>query len=242
MQRLCDDALVVIFRWVARVDATTAVVAVPLVGRRWKHVLETLCTSANLTHYRANRITCSLPVAMKRLRSVWGLSIRSFLRIPPPEHIHWIGVGCPTLTRLKLSNIYTTELPGLVSMFPPLTHLSVFHSLIADDDLAVVAKRCPGLVHLGVSCCARVTDAGLAALVGEGVALTYLDLTNTRVTDAGLTAVASGCPALARLNISRWGRSSCSSAGRLFSLTAPPPSSLGLACFFYAARAITNGW
>ncbi|KAG2483984.1 hypothetical protein HYH03_017151 [Edaphochlamys debaryana] len=68
-----------------------------------------------------------------------------------------------------------------------------------DDSVLSAAALLPALTHLGLRCCTAVTDAGLTALAaGRGGALQGLTLDECggRVTDAGVAALAGQCVAL----------------------------------------------
>eukprot|EP00899_Mesostigma_viride_P011751 jgi/Mesvir1/20577/Mv14818-RA.1 len=66
-----------------------------------------------------------------------------------------------------------------------------------------IAGRYPGLKYLNVAGCLDVTDAGLMALARSCPGLEALDVSCTRAGDAGITAVATSCPGLRRLAVSR---------------------------------------
>ena len=70
------------------------------------------------------------------------------------------------------------------------------------ETVAVLAARCPSLVHLDLSDCKQVTDAAVASIARACPALRSLHLGRCwRVGDAGIEQVAACCPDLAVLDL-----------------------------------------
>ena len=84
----------------------------------------------------------------------------------------------------------------------------IFSHSLSDVELASCAGQLPiqplkGLTSIKLSGCGRITNAGLASLVGGCAGLASVDLSGCdKITDAGLASLGGGCAGLTWINLS----------------------------------------
>lgn len=93
LEDLNDDALLIVLQWVAQLDIVTAVVAVPLVCRRWRRLLQHVCFKDSFGRVDGHKgsVSCSLPVVVQRVGSVQSLSLSRFRRVTSGCLVEAIG-------------------------------------------------------------------------------------------------------------------------------------------------------
>ncbi|KAG6957188.1 hypothetical protein JG687_00010145 [Phytophthora cactorum] len=135
-----------------------------------------------------------------------------FLRIHD-DAIHLLLRSATDLQRLNLSfmdisdKAFTTEPSdqrnGFYAMGRALRAIDLTQSSITDATLFALAKHCPQLEEVKLSCCSEITDVGIEALVRSCRCLRTLDLNNCAlVTDRGVGMIGAYGQRLERLNLS----------------------------------------
>ncbi|CAE8622114.1 unnamed protein product [Polarella glacialis] len=102
------------------------------------------------------------------------------------------------LTKLKINNCLGTITDDIIQRIAEgcaeLTALSASSSQIVDAGLACLAKHCPKLSKLNLTCCHQITDEGLRRLSDRNCQLTSLSITDCLISDVGLRSLATaGC-------------------------------------------------
>ncbi|GMF18099.1 unnamed protein product [Phytophthora fragariaefolia] len=92
---------------------------------------------------------------------------------------------------------------GFYAMGRALRAIDLTQSNITDVALFALAKHCPHLEEVKLSCCSKITDVGIESLVRSCRRLRVLDLNNCAlVTDRGVGMIGAYGQQLERLNLS----------------------------------------
>ncbi|KAL7679773.1 putative endoplasmic reticulum vesicle transporter, leucine-rich repeat domain superfamily [Plasmopara halstedii] len=172
------------------------------------------CTSLKVVSFaRCSQLTKDLVLFLvKACRSLTDINFSRCKRIND-DAIHLLLRSATDLQRVNLSFInisdkaFTTEPSdqrnGFYSMGRDLRAIDLTQSIITDLTLFVLAKHCPHLEELKLSCCSEITDVGVEALMRSCTRLRRLDLTNCAwLTDRGVAMIGTYGHQLRRLNMS----------------------------------------
>ena len=133
--------------------------------------------------------TLSLVVSSPRIiRFLWenGISIRSLYCNTSSE----VFVGFPDLSSLKSLVLYQTVIfPASAACIGHLKELCLESCDARENALEVIAKNCPGLVHLELNDCLGVTDENIEVVTSLCKDLSVLTLTDCNVTKRVLDSV-----------------------------------------------------
>ncbi|POM69248.1 RNI-like protein [Phytophthora palmivora] len=172
------------------------------------------CTSLKVVSFaRCSQLTKDLVLFLiKACRSLTDINFSRCKRIHD-DAIHLLLRSATDLQRLNLSfmdisdNAFTTEPSdqrnGFYAMGRALRAIDLTQSSITDVTLFALAKHCPHLEEVKLSCCNEITDVGVEALVRSCTRLRALDLTNCAlITDRGVGMIGVHGQKLERLNLS----------------------------------------
>eukprot|EP00736_Rhodelphis_marinus_P003785 Rmarinus@m.2637 len=113
------------------------------------------------------------------------------------------AAGCPYLETLLIQScpISDKTLKYLSRGCSRLRFLDVSScKLVGDTGFCALARSCPNLEGIGVSCC-PISDVGFRTLGEHCPALSFADLSCSHVTDEGMLAISQGCMLLRTLNL-----------------------------------------
>ena len=100
------------------------------------------------------------------------------------------------------------NLHGILRFIPACREIDLSNTDVTDDDIAIIAGTCAGLVAVTLDECQKVTDDGIDCLTDVcGESLEQISLQDVKgVTDVGVAFISTRCPQLRELNISGCGR------------------------------------
>ncbi|RLN52036.1 hypothetical protein BBJ29_008269 [Phytophthora kernoviae] len=172
------------------------------------------CTSLKVVSFaRCTQLTKDLVLFLiKACRSLTDINFSRCKRIDD-DAIHLLLRSATDLQRLNLSfmdisdKAFTTEPSdqrnGFYAMGRALRAIDLTQSNITDTTLITLAKHCPCLEEVKLSCCSEISDVGVEALVRSCRRLRALDLTNCAlITDRGVGMLGVYGQQLERLNLS----------------------------------------
>ncbi|ETP03018.1 hypothetical protein F441_19964 [Phytophthora nicotianae CJ01A1] len=172
------------------------------------------CTSLKVVSFaRCSQLTKDLVLFLvKACRSLIDINFSRCKRIHD-DAIHLLLRSATDLQRLNLSfmditdKAFTTEPSdqrnGFYAMGRALRAIDLTQSSITDVTLFALAKHCPHLEEVKLSCCSEMTDVGIEALVRSCRRLRVLDLNNCAlITDRGVGMIGAYGQQLERLNLS----------------------------------------
>ncbi|GAB2269523.1 hypothetical protein Dimus_004444 [Dionaea muscipula] len=101
------------------------------------------------------------------------------------------GVGdilrkCNELRHLQISGCGQVKNLGVNVDVPKLEVLRASGSGLTDEGMAMVGKRCEGLMYLDVTCCNSITSRGVLEVVGSCSKLREINLNFCRITDKSI--------------------------------------------------------
>ena len=152
------------------------------------------------------------------------LFFRAYLRRTPSLSL------LQSLDLKKLVDLSDASVQIVASQCPALASLSVYSYQLTCASLVALARGCPQLRRLNISCCRGITslaplttgcsklevlscmfissinDGSLIAISRGHPSLTELSAEGCNVTDAGIRAIAAGCPRLEHISVDQFSR------------------------------------
>ncbi|CAH0493254.1 unnamed protein product [Peronospora farinosa] len=172
------------------------------------------CTSLKVVSFaRCSQLTKDIVVFLiKACRSLIDIDFSRCKRIHD-DAIHLLLRSTTDLQRINLSfmdisdKAFTTEPSdqsnGFYAMGRVLRAIDLTQSSVTDATLFALAKHCPLLEEVKLSCCNGITDVGIEALVRSCRRLRVLDMNNCAlVTDRGVSMLGTYGQQLECLNLS----------------------------------------
>ncbi|KAF1790529.1 Leucine-rich repeat domain, L domain-like [Phytophthora cactorum] len=109
-----------------------------------------------------------------------------------PDHSPFYALHACTSLKVAFTTEPSDQRNGFYAMGRALRAIDLTQSNITDATLFALAKHCPQLEEVKLSCCSEITDVGIEALVRSCRCLRTLDLNNCAlVTDRGVAGLAS---------------------------------------------------
>jgi hypothetical protein len=208
---LPDELLHVIFRLL---DASTLLVAVPRVCRRWwaacggtPHVdLDFTVIPAYVKHCAdANGEMMLADIAQRFPRAV-RLNLEQLQKVAD-DSIVAVAPHLPLLTSVNLSGcryLGAAAVTALADHCPLLTAVDFACCALTDDAIVALAQQCRHLTLVDLWGSNRLTAAAIEALAAHSRRLTSITIgPSCTITDASVIALAKGCPLLTHAKFNR---------------------------------------